>query len=49
MLTMIEHHRIPDDCKKEPGDEEGGSKGAERERPGHVNHWYEEIFQVSET
>ena len=38
MLTMIEHHRIPDDCKKEPGDEEGGSKGAEGERPGHVNH-----------
>ena len=37
-LTMMEHHKIPDDCKQEPGDEEGGSEGAEGQGPGHVDH-----------
>ena len=44
---MMEHHKIPDDGKQKPRDKEGGSKGAESQWPGHVDHWYEEIFQVS--
>ena len=45
-LTMVQHQTVPTYCKQQPGNEEGGGEAEEGEGPGHVDHGYEEIFQV---
>ena len=43
---MYQHQDIPDNCKEEPGEEEGGGEAEQCPGPGQVNHRGKKIFQV---
>ena len=44
-VAMDIGHQVPDHSKQQPGQEEGGGKAEEDDRPGHVDGGGEEVFE----
>ena len=42
---MDKGHQVPDHCKDQPGEEEGGGKAEEDDGPGHVDGGGEEVLE----
>ena len=47
VVTMSEGHKVPHHGEHQPRDVEGGAEAEDGLGPGQVNHWGEEVFQVS--
>ena len=47
LVTVGQGYQEPNHWENEPGQVEGSAEPEQRPRPGQVNHWGEEVFQVS--